>query len=314
MVAKVPVLGGSTDDATAMSYGYIPAVTRECPYRGSAFAVMESLSKLAAVGADPLRARLTFQEYFERLYDKPERWGKPAAALLGALSAQLGMGLPAIGGKDSMSGSFGELDVPPTLVSFALTMTKASHTGTAAFQRAGSRVYLIPLPTTADGMPDYEGARELYAALVPTIRDGRILSASVVREGGAAACVARMAFGNGFGFAFCVSDEQTLFAPLSASFVVEVANELPEGLEGVALGTTTADGAFVIGQKAIAHGDALAAYSSTLEKVFAQDPGRERPHALRRALVHRAAGPYRVGACGQAAGVHSRLPGNQLRI
>ncbi len=277
MVAKVPVLGGSTDDATAMSYGYIPAVTRECPYRGSAFAVMESLSKLAAVGADPLRARLTFQEYFERLYDKPERWGKPAAALLGALSAQLGMGLPAIGGKDSMSGSFGELDVPPTLVSFALTMTKASHTGTAAFQRAGSRVYLIPLPTTADGMPDYEGARELYAAVVPAIRDKRILSASVVREGGAAACVARMVFGNGFGFEFSAIDAKTLYAPLSASFVVEAANELPQGLKGILLGTTTADGKFVIGQKVIAHGDALAAYSATLEKVFAQDPGVSAP-------------------------------------
>ena len=273
MVAKVPVLGGSTDDATAMSYGYIPAVTRECPYRGSAFAVMESLSKLAAVGADPLRARLTFQEYFERLYDRPERWGKPASALLGALSAQLGMGLPAIGGKDSMSGSFGELDVPPTLVSFALTMTKASQTGTAAFQKAGSRVSLIPMPTTGDGMPDYERARALYSALVPMIREGRILSSSVVKEGGAAACIAKMAFGNGFGFRFDTENAQTLFAPLSASFVVEAAGELPEEFGAVFLGQTTADGAFAFGGTLVSQSDALAAYSGKLEKVFAQDPG-----------------------------------------
>ena len=273
MVAKVPVLGGSTDDATAMSYGYIPAVTRECPYRGSAFAVMESLSKLAAVGADPLRARLTFQEYFERLYDRPERWGKPAAALLGALSAQLGMGLPAIGGKDSMSGSFGDLDVPPTLVSFALTMTKASQTATAAFQRAGSQAFLIPLPVTSDGMPDYEKARSLYAALVPMIREGRVLSASVVREGGAAACVARMAFGNGFGFDFATDDMRTLFAPLSASFVVETSSELPVEFHAVFLGKTTADGVFTMDGAAISQSEALVAYSKTLEKVFAQDPG-----------------------------------------
>lgn len=126
MAAKIPLEQGETDDATAMSYGYIPGISRWSPFHGSAYAVVESLSKLLAVGADPLSARLTFQEYFERLYDKPERWGKPAAALLGALTAQLELQIPSIGGKDSMSGSFEQLDVPPTLVSFAVAMTKAS--------------------------------------------------------------------------------------------------------------------------------------------------------------------------------------------
>ena len=131
MVAKLPVDHGETDDATAMSYGYIPGISRFSPFHGAAYAVVESLSKLAAVGADPMTSRLTFQEYFERLHDVPSRWGKPAAALLGALTAQLKLGLPSIGGKDSMSGSFEQLDVPPTLVSFAVAMTKASRTMTA---------------------------------------------------------------------------------------------------------------------------------------------------------------------------------------
>ena len=131
-----------------MSYGYIPGISRFSPFHGAAYAVVESLSKLAAVGADPLKARLTFQEYFERLHDRPERWGKPAAALLGALyRAARAWACPSIGGKDSMSGSFEELDVPPTLVSFAVTMTKASKTISAAFKNAGIYcVVLLPIP------------------------------------------------------------------------------------------------------------------------------------------------------------------------
>ena len=144
MVAKLPLEHGQTDDATVMAYGFIPGVSRWSPFHSAAFAVTESLAKLAAVGCDPAEARLTFQEYFERLGNKPERWGKPAAALLGALTAQAGYGTPSIGGKDSMSGSFNELDVPPTLVSFAVGMSKASHTGTALLQHSGSKVYLWP--------------------------------------------------------------------------------------------------------------------------------------------------------------------------
>ena len=148
-------------------------------------AVMESLAKLAAVGADPAAARLTFQEYFERLGDKPERWGKPAAALLGAFAAQLGMGVPSIGGKDSMSGSFNELDVPPTLVSFALAMTKASATASAAFKKAGSPIALLSLPMADDqpDMPDFAAAKRLNSAVAAALREGKFLSASVVKEG-----------------------------------------------------------------------------------------------------------------------------------
>ena len=137
MAAKIPLEKGETDDATAMSYGFIPGVSRWSPFHGSAYAVVESLSKLLAIGANPLTARLTFQEYFERLKDVPERWGKPAAALLGAMEAQLKLGIPSIGGKDSMSGTFETIDVPPTLVSFAVAMTKASKTVSAEFKNVG---------------------------------------------------------------------------------------------------------------------------------------------------------------------------------
>ena len=226
MAAKLPLLKGETDDATAMSYGYIPGISRWSPFHGAAYAVAESLSKLAAIGADPLTSRLTFQEYFERLHEVPSRWGKPTAALLGALTAQINMGIPSIGGKDSMSGSFEDLDVPPTLVSFAVAMTKASKTISAEFKKSGSKVVYIPLPEDkATGLPAWEELKKVYKAIYALANDGKILAASVVREGGAAAAVARMSFGNKIGFEF--KNELTakeLFAPLSGSFVVELAD------------------------------------------------------------------------------------------
>ena len=224
MVAKLPVLHGETDTATAMTFGGIPGISRWSPFHGAAYAVVQSLARLAAMGADPLSARLTFQEYFERLRDVPERWGKPAAALLGAFLAQKELGVPSIGGKDSMSGSFNELDVPPTLVSFALSMTKASQTGTAAFQKAGSLVAFLPLPVNpGTRLPDWPRVKVLLDEVAKLVQFGVINAASVVREGGAAAAVARMCFGNHIGFAFNRNvDRATLFAPLAGSLVVEL--------------------------------------------------------------------------------------------
>ena len=206
-----------------MSYGYIPGITVFSPFHGSVLAVMESLAKLAAVGADPKDARLTFQEYFQRLHDDPTRWGQPAAALLGAFLAQKEMGVPSIGGKDSMSGSFNDLDVPPTLVSFALTMTKASQTGTAAFQKPGSKIVLIPLPMNSETeLPNFESAKFLNSTIARLVREGKILSCSVVKEGGAAAAIAKMGFGNDIGAEIVAAGPSTLFAPLVGSFVAEV--------------------------------------------------------------------------------------------
>lgn len=268
MVAKIPLERGETDDATAMSFGAVPEMLCDSPFHGAVMAVMESLAKLAAVGADPTNARLTFQEYFERLGNKAERWGKPAAALLGAFVAQREMGVPSIGGKDSMSGSFNELDVPPTLVSFALAMTKASTTGSAAFKNTDSKIVLLPLPMQGD-MPDFAKAKALNAAVAKLVADKKILSCSVVAEGGAAATIAKMSFGNGIGANIVVTDTATLFAPAAASYVVEVADtSVLDGLEYTLLGNTTDNALFTVGGQSISVEKAAELWLGKLEGVF----------------------------------------------
>ena len=273
MVAKIPLLHGETDDATAMSYGYIPGVARYSPFEGAAYAVVESLSKLAAVGADPLKARLTFQEYFERLHDVPERWGKPAAALLGALEAQLGMGLPSIGGKDSMSGSFEQLDVPPTLVSFAVSMTKASKTIFACAKKPGSAFVLLPIPEDASGMPDWEALKAYYRSVLLHIECGDIISAGVVREGGAAAAVLRMCFGSKTGFRFAEGlSKETLYAPQEGALVVELSSEADlstdPALTVIPLGRTSSKEDVKLSGERISLEELCAAWMGTLEKIF----------------------------------------------
>ncbi len=271
MAAKIPVLKGETDTATVMAYGFIPKLSRWSPFHSAAFAVSESLAKLAAVGCDPSKARLTFQEYFERLHDVPSRWGKPAAALLGALKAQIGYKCPSIGGKDSMSGSFNELDVPPTLVSFAVGMSEASKTVSAQFKRADSTVKLLPLPVDeSTGLPDFENAMALMVKVYEGIRSGKILAAGVVKEGGAAACICKMAFGNKFGFTFAQKlDKETLFAAKEASFVVELADE--NAFDGITLGKTNDNGVFIIDGDVQTVDELIDAWTGRLEKVFATD-------------------------------------------
>ncbi|HEX2985612.1 MAG TPA: phosphoribosylformylglycinamidine synthase [Caproiciproducens sp.] len=271
MVAKLPVLRGKTDDATAMAYGYIPGIARFSPFHGAAYAVVESLSKLAAVGANPLGARLTFQEYFERLNQDPKRWGKPAAALLGALTAQLGLDIPAIGGKDSMSGTFEQLDVPPTLVSFAVAMTKASKTISAAFQKTSSRVVLLPLPEDSAAMlPNWALLKQYYKSVYEMAQAGDILSASVVKEGGAAAAVAKMCFGNHVGFRFqgSVLDPQFLFAPVSGAIIVELKENPIKDIAYITLGETIPEERIELGGENLELTDLIAAWGGTLEKIF----------------------------------------------
>lgn len=272
MVAKLPLLKGETDDATAMSYGYIPGIARWSPFHGAAWAVVESLSKLLAAGAQPLSARLTFQEYFERLYDKPERWGKPAAALLGAMQAQLALGVPSIGGKDSMSGSFENLDVPPTLVSFAVAMTKASRTISAAFKKAGSCVLYVPAPEDKEtGMPHWEKLKAMYKAVYALLEEKQVLSASVLREGGAAAAVCRMCFGNQVGFTFdhTLTDRE-LFAPYSGGIILELAPGacLKKEIEQYVLGVTTKEKTVCLAGHTFDMEALKRAWEEKLEKVF----------------------------------------------
>ncbi|MBQ7740315.1 MAG: phosphoribosylformylglycinamidine synthase [Eubacterium sp.] len=275
MVSKIPLLKGETDTASVMAYGFIPKLSSWSPFHSAAFAVTESLSKLASVGCDPSKARLTFQEYFERLGDDPKRWGKPTAALLGALSAQLGYKTPSIGGKDSMSGSFNELDVPPTLVSFAVGMSKASKTVSSRFKKADSRVLLLPIPIDdSSSLPDYDRAMALMMSVYEGIRNGKILSASVVKEGGAAACICKMAFGDKFGFTF-ERDllPETLFAPIQGSFVVELA--AGENMDGILLGKTNDNSVFIIDSEVYTCDELIEEWTSKLEKVFPTDSKKE---------------------------------------
>ena len=277
MIAKIPLLHGDTDDATVMSYGYIPRLARWSPFHSSAFAVSESLSKLAAVGCDPSEARLTFQEYFERLNDSPERWGKPVAALLGSIAAQVGYGVPSIGGKDSMSGSFNNLDVPPTLVSFAVGMSKASKTVSAQFKKSGSTVKLLLLPVDEkSGLPDFENAKKLMKSVYEGVRSGKILAAGVVKEGGAAACVCKMAFGNKSGFTFAENlDAETLFAAKQASFVVELNSGAEDDYNGITLGTTNANSVFIIDGTVQTCDELIEAWCKKLDGVFPQNSAQK---------------------------------------
>ncbi len=268
MVAKIPLLKGETNTATVMSYGFIPKLSRWSPFHSAAFAVTESLAKLAAVGCDPSKARLTFQEYFERLGDTPSRWGKPTAALLGALSAQVGYHTPSIGGKDSMSGSFNALDVPPTLVSFAVGISKASETASAQFKKNGSTVKLVEIPVDENtGLPEYDKAMELMIKVANGIRNGSVLAAGVVKEGGAAAAVCKMAFGNKTGFTFASGlDAKTLFAPLQGSFVLELSDD--KAFDGITLGTTNDNAVFIIDGTVYTCDDLIDTWTAKLEKVF----------------------------------------------
>ncbi|MDD3260886.1 MAG: phosphoribosylformylglycinamidine synthase, partial [Oscillospiraceae bacterium] len=270
MAAKIPT-AGKTDDATAMAYGFIPGISKWSPFHGAAWAVTESLSKLCAMGADPLKARLTFQEYFERMTEDPKRWGKPTAAMLGALAAQLGLGLPAIGGKDSMSGTFEKLDVPPTLVSFAVAMTKASKTLSAVLKGAGHDLVAFPLPVNEKTLlPDWEALKEYYQTITKMMQDGAVLSAAVVKEGGVAATVAKMAFGNQIGVSFDrnMEDAKELFAPRCGTLVLELAGGSAFPKEAVAVGRTIEAPEIVLAGSRMPLKDLAAAWCGTLEPVF----------------------------------------------
>ena len=272
MTAKIPVLTGETDDASAMSYGFIPAMGKWSPFHGAIYATVEAVSKLAAVGANPFKSRLTLQEYFEKLLDKKERWGKPVAALLGALTAQLELQIPAIGGKDSMSGSFNEMNVPPTLVCFAVSMTKASKVLSASFKGNGSKVYMLPVPIDEETLvPDWEKYRTLLKTVYEFVYGGKIAAASVVREGGSAYSVCSMAFGDKKGFKFENGlDEKTLYAPLAGSFVVELNDdtELPEEIEKILLGTVNDSGIFELENESDSVDNLIKIWKNTLENVF----------------------------------------------
>ncbi|NCB94036.1 MAG: phosphoribosylformylglycinamidine synthase [Clostridia bacterium] len=272
MVAKVPVMNGKTDTVTMMSYGFDPYVSSWSPYHGAVYAVVESVARIVANGGDYSKIRFTFQEYFRRMTEDPSRWSQPFAALLGAYSAQLGFGLPSIGGKDSMSGTFNEIDVPPTLVSFAVDVAKKQDIITPEFKKAGSKIVWFRMPKDEYDLPVYEETMALYAKLHEDIKAGKVLSAYALDRHGIAAAVSKMAFGNKMGVKIEHNlDERDLFAPGFGDIICEVADGKVGELSAsyTVIGEVTDRAAFEYKDGMnISMDEAVSTWTGTLEKVF----------------------------------------------
>ncbi|MCR5282162.1 MAG: phosphoribosylformylglycinamidine synthase [Lachnospiraceae bacterium] len=283
MVAKLPVLKGKTDLVTMMSYGFDPYLSSWSPYHGAIYAVTQSLSKIVAAGGDYDKVRFTFQEYFRRMSADPRRWSQPFAALLGSLDAQLGFGLPSIGGKDSMSGTFNEIDVPPTLVSFAVDTAKSGEILTPELKKAGNRLVWIRLPRTEYDLPDYEKVKAVYDSFSALAKKKTFASAYTVDAYGVFAAATQMALGNHLGirFAAAQADEiKALFENGMGDLLAEVA---PSDVEKVlsafentsVIGEVLGEGEdIVIGDAALGCEEVLGSWSATLEGVFATKSGK----------------------------------------
>ena len=287
MIAKLPVLKGRTETVTMMSYGYDPYLSSWSPYHGAVYAVVESVAKIVAAGGDYSKIRFTFQEYFERLGQDPKRWGVPMAALLGAYNAQMGFGLPSIGGKDSMSGSFNDIDVPPTLVSFAVDVAKHPDVVTPELKAAGNQLVVFKIAKDANDIPCYETVMKLYAAIHELTQKKAIVSSYALGFGGVAAAVSKMAFGNKLGVRLDDAIEAAnVFKPAYGNIIAEVT---PEAMETVAAvmaaaglgdsyktaGEVIAEPAFIFHDMHVTMDEALTAWTKTLEKVFPTRSGVE---------------------------------------
>ncbi len=271
MIGKLPLLDGKCDTITIMSYGMDPYQTTWSPFHGAVYAVLSSVAKVAAAGGDASRVRLTFQEYFKKLGNDPYRWGEPFTALLGAYHAQMGLKLPAIGGKDSMSGTFNDIDVPPTLCSFAVGISDLQHVVTPELKQAGSRLVLLDIKEKEFGMPDYEDALNQYAALRKAIEAGQVRSAYALGFGGIIEAVSKMAFGNKLGVRLATMSEASaseLTAKHYGWIVVEVKDAKGLPFRCKEIGEVTAEPVFECNGEKIALEEALAAWQKTLEGVF----------------------------------------------
>ena len=267
MAAKLPVLKGDTKTCSLMAWGFNPFITEKNPYLGAYYAVVESVAKLVATGADLATCYLTFQEYFERMTEDATRWGKPAAALLGALTAQLELGLGSIGGKDSMSGTFEDIDVPPTLVSFAVSVCNSDNVISPEFKLPGSKVYYIEPERNADGTLNTESLLRVFETVSKLIAEKKVLSAYTPTYGGIAEGLMKSAFGNHIGFKLDrMFPQDKLYAYNYGAFVLEAAEEL-EGLQ--LLGETTYDYALKVGIETVDLQALCDAYENKLESVFA---------------------------------------------
>ena len=279
MVAKLPVLEGKTDTVTMMSYGFDPYLSSWSPYHGAIYAVIESVSRIVAGGGDFSKVRFTFQEYFRRMTEDPARWSQPFLALLGAYDAQLGFGLPSIGGKDSMSGTFNEIDVPPTLVSFAVDVASDKTMITPELKKAGNKLVLLKIERDAYDLPDYEKIMDQYHKFFEDVKAGRIVSAYALDGNGLAAALSKMAFGNHKGVKIDAQvAKEDLFAADFGSIVAEVpADKVAElTIAGVVVGEVEDDAVLSYGDVKVTMEEALTAWKGTLEKVFKTVSGAEK--------------------------------------
>lgn len=304
MAAKLPVLNGDTSTGTLMSFGYNPEIAKWSPFHGALYAIVEAVAKITAMGGNYKRIRLTLQEYFEKLGKDADKWGKPLSALLGAYYAQIRLGIPAIGGKDSMSGTFKDLTVPPTLVAFAVTAVDVNKVISTEFKKAGSQVVLLPLDRDENDLPDFEQLERNYTQIHSLAAKGKILAAHSVRLGGVAEAISKMCFGNLMGFAFTGSIAAgDLFSPAYGSILLEIGAkeecaELFGKLNYRILGHTTENGAIAVNNEVIGLETALEKWREPVERIFptkADDiAGELRNHTYTRkpgnAAIHAPAG------------------------
>ena len=272
MVAKVPVLNGTTDAVSMMSFGFDPYLSSWSPYHGAIYAVVESIAKIVAAGGDYKKIRFTFQEYFRRMTEDPKRWSQPFAALLGAYDAQLGFGLPSIGGKDSMSGTFQDIDVPPTLVSFAVDMATEKEIITPELKKAGNKLILVKTERNKYDLPVYEQIMDQYGKFADDIHNGAIVSAYALDRHGIISAVSKMAFGNGLGVELNSElSAMDAFAPAFGDLVAEVAADKLDKLtvDYKIIGEVSENKLFKYGDAEITLAEAKTAWEEPLEKVFA---------------------------------------------
>lgn len=279
MAAKLPVLYGDTSTATIMAHGYNPNIGRWSPFHGGMYSVLESVAKVVSMGGSHKKARLTLQEYFEKLGDDPGKWGKPVASLLGALQAQKMLRIPAIGGKDSMSGTFENLSVPPTLVSFAVAVADVKDIISPELKRIDSKLVLLKVDVDRNHIPDFSSVDKTYTKVTELIRGGKIISAHTVGHGGIAAAVSKMAFGNRVGVR--IEDENSveeLFYPYYGGIVAEVARDFDieselQGLNFKKLGNTCGERGIYFKGESIALSEALESWREPLKQVFPYERG-----------------------------------------
>ena len=278
MAAKLPVLNAKTDTTSIMAWGFDPAVSTQSPYHGAVCAVVESIAKVVAAGGTYEHCWLTFQEYFERTQGKPERWGKPFAALLGAYRAQLEMGCGAIGGKDSMSGTFEHIDVPPTLVSFAVSTAKAPDVISAEFKAAGHKIGYIAPKYDENGLPVFDSVKEVFRTVEKLIKDKKAVSVWSVAHGGVAEGIFKMSLGNQIGAKLDKLTDEELFTPVYGAFIMELTGEA-DGVKTI--GETVADYTITSGDVKLDVASLEKKWDGVLEPIFkAQLPQKTAPEKI----------------------------------